>query len=371
MNVPFLNYKNIIENYNNLDARKEKIVEKFICKEKNQKNYVLGSNQHSELLIEFFDIDAVVDDYASSSAIWKGKPIVKTHDVSEGAIVVNCSMSISPVSAMRVLNSLNHVHAIHYSDICRFFSDLPFPDFVRETREDFLKNNSSYERIFSLFSDNESRKIFNDLMAYRLTGDISYMNHYSVRFKDQYFESFLGDLSNSVFIDCGGYDGDTTEEFCRRYPNYKKVYLFEPSKKNIINAIERLDGFRGIEFIEEGLSNSIGFLRFNPDIGSASSISETGSCSIKVTTLDIKVAEKVTLIKMDLEGWEIPALEGSAKHIREDNPILAISVYHHISDFYRIPDFILKINPNYNIYLRHYTEGWSETVMYFIPKKLV
>jgi hypothetical protein len=74
-------------------------------------------------------------------------------------------------------------------------------------------------------------------------------------------------------------------------------------------------------------------------------------------------------IKMDLEGWELKALQGAVRHIREDHPKLAIAVYHHPSDFWRIPEFILSIRDDYDLYLRHYTEGWSETVMYFVPRK--
>ena len=70
---------------------------------------------------------------------------------------------------------------------------------------------------------------------------------------------------------------------------------------------------------------------------------------------------------MDLEGWELKALQGSERHIANDQPILAISVYHSIDDFWRIPQYIMSVNNKYKIYLRHYTEGWSETVMYFLP----
>jgi hypothetical protein len=85
-----------------------------------------------------------------------------------------------------------------------------------------------------------------------------------------------------------------------------------------------------------------------------------------VTTLDA-YKEKFSFIKMDLEGWELSALRGSERHIAKDNPILAISVYHSIDDFWTIPKYITSVNNKYKIYLRHYTEGWSETVMYFLP----
>ena len=61
------------------------------------------------------------------------------------------------------------------------------------------------------------------------------------------------------------------------------------------------------------------------------------------------------------------ALQGAQGHIKNGHPILAIAVYHTVSDFWRIPEYVLSLRPDYRIFLRHYTEGWSETVMYFIP----
>ncbi len=368
MSVAILDFEKIIRDFEFLDEDKLETIRKFMDKGRRHKNYILGTNQHSESFLETYDVDAVVDDYIVDQKKWKGKSIIRSGNIEEGSVVVNCSMSISPVTADKLLNSLRMVRVIHYSDVCRFSSELPLPDFVSEARDDFRENRIAYTKVFSLLCDDVSRTVFNDLLAYRLTGDPSYMENYSVRFKDQYFESFLGNLVDAVFVDCGGFDGDTTQEFCRRYEFYKKVYLFEPSESNIVNAKKRLSGFRDVDIIQQGLSDSVGILRFNLNLGSASYISETGSSSINVTTLDDRVTEKVTFIKMDLEGWEIKALRGSIRHIKNDKPILAISVYHHISDLWKIPELILEINSSYNVYLRHYTEGWSETVMYFVPR---
>ncbi len=40
-----------------------------------------------------------------------------------------------------------------------------------------------------------------------------------------------------------------------------------------------------------------------------------------------------------------------------------------VDDFWRIPEQVLSYRDDYNIFLRHYTEGVSETVMFFIPKQ--
>lgn len=359
----------VIECFNKIDDVSCEKVKKFQSTDFKHKRYLLGRNQHSATLIKIFDINGVIDDFAGDGTMWNDQLVIKSAQIPKDALVVNCSMSISPISAARRLNELSNITMIAYSDLCKALPELlPLPDFVDEARSDIATNKSKYNHIHSLLGDKESKHIFNSLIGYRLTGDYSFMRDCTVRFKEQYFEPFLGALDESVFVDCGGYDGDTTEEFCQKYPNYKDVYIFEPSEENVGKAKIRLNGVRDIQLVPLGLSDEPGVLWFNADAGSASSISENGSCKVDVTTLDDYIKGEISFIKMDIEGWELRALKGSTKHILVDHPILAISVYHHISDFWQIPEFIFNIRDDYDVYLRHYTEGWSETVMYFIPR---
>ena len=330
------------------------------------KVFVLGKNEHAKHLLNTISIDGVIDDF-SNDDVWQGKRIYRSDALPSGSIVINCSMSISPISAARKIDSIAGIKNIPYCELYRSQDSItPLPDFVYQARSKFIENISEFRNIFSLLEDKESRDVFNKIMSYRLTAELSYMESFSVRFHDQYFEDFLGALDACSFVDCGGFDGDTCEEFIKRYPNYAKIFLFEPSVKNLELAKLRLAGERDIEFIQLGLSDIPGTLSFDESLGSASSISNSGSTQISVTTLD-SYQDKFSFIKMDLEGWELKALQGSERHIANDQPILAISVYHSIDDFWRIPQYIMSVNNKYKIYLRHYTEGWSETVMYFLP----
>jgi FkbM family methyltransferase len=344
------------------------LVHAFVSPEGVGRRYLLGRNEHSEALSRAINIDGFVDDFADPGTVWNDKIVVKGSEVPNNGIIVNCSMSISPISAHRRIESLEIAGVIAYSDLCNVYPKrFELPNFVLKTREDVRQNHSKWKILSESLADDESRKVLENLLRYRLTADYSSMQSYTVRLREQYFEDFLNVTAGEVFVDAGGFDGDTTEEFCKRYPDYKKIYIFEPSVTNISNARKRLNGFREIELIQKGLSNSAGTLWFNPDAGSASSVTESGTIEIDVTTLDQCVNEKVTLIKMDLEGWELQALEGCRGHIVEDYPKLAISVYHDPSDFWSVFEYVLSVRKAYKVFLRHYTEGWSETVMYFRP----
>lgn len=345
------------------------LVEVFISPDGVGRRYLFGRNEHSAALSKVLDIDGFVDDYSEEDAIWNGKPVINSSAVPLQAIVVNCVMCNMPVTADKKIKNLRIFGALAYSDLCFALPDLvPFPNFVAETRSDIQQNPVKWQAIGAALHDDQSRQILDNLLSFRLTGNYASMAPYSFRPRDQYFEEFLGLGSKEIFVDAGGFDGDTTEEFCKRYPDHEKVYLFEPSLSNLTKARIRLNCCRTVEFVQLGLSDAEGKVRFNPDGGSASCISSSGLCQIDVTTLDRYVDKKVTFIKMDLEGWEIKALHGAKEHIVADHPKLAIAVYHHPADFWQIFEYVKNLRQDYKVFLRHYTEGWSETIMYFVPE---
>ena len=70
-----------------------------------------------------------------------------------------------------------------------------------------------------------------------------------------------------------------------------------------------------------------------------------------------------------LECADPKALEGMGKHIQEKHPSLAVPVWHEPADFWQVPKTVLGARSDYSVYLRHYSEGWTGTVMFFIPRQ--
>lgn len=75
----------------------------------------------------------------------------------------------------------------------------------------------------------------------------------------------------------------------------------------------------------------------------------------------------MSFIKMDIEGADLEALKGCQNTIRRYHPKLAISVYHKPEDIIEIPCYIKELVPEYRLYLRHYGNGDTETVLYALP----
>lgn len=332
------------------------------------KRYALGRNENTLLLSQDIALAGIVDDFIAEPTEWHGIPVLPKNALPADAILVNTVASARPVSAQRRVHDRGDGRWINHSDLYHLFPErFTLPDFIQQSRSTLFENSKAFEDLYQQFEDDESRKTLLDIFHYRLTGAPSFMLNYRCRMNDQYFESFYNFPKDGSFIDAGGFHGETSLEFASRYAQYSDIHVFEPSASNYPKVLKTLAHTRNVHVHQIGLSNQKETLRFSGEAGSASKISESGTDSIEVDRLDSFHLPRVDFIKMDLEGWELHALQGAQSSILKEYPILAISAYHHPRDFIAIPDFIRQLRKDYKIHLRHYTEGWIESVLYFVP----
>jgi len=74
-----------------------------------------------------------------------------------------------------------------------------------------------------------------------------------------------------------------------------------------------------------------------------------------------------TFIKFDIEGFELKALQGASRLLKDVKPKLAISIYHYPLDLIEIYLYLVNTFKSAKYYLRHYSEGTDETVLFCIP----
>lgn len=330
--------------------------------------FILGCNIYAESVAKLIEVDGFVDDFTAETQ-YLGKPITKTTVVPKNALVLNVAGG-RPLSARDRLNDfgLQNLDYFAFSKICHL--DLRELRFNEGFNEEFFRNKEKYAWVYQLLGDEKSQTIFERLVKFRFDHNISHLEGFSQREDVQYFEDFLNLRKNDeLFIDVGGYDGYTTLEFIKICPKYASIHIFEPDKNNHASCLSALSGYQNINVHLLGLSNQKQTLSFNM-LGSSSSVSEHGSAKINVDRLDDVLDIQPTFIKIDIEGGELAAIEGARNTIFRSHPKLAISVYHNPGDFWRIPELILDIRDDYNIFIRHYTESIYETVMFFLPKNI-
>lgn len=347
------------------DERAKEYCERFL--NSSLKKFLFGRNIYANKIIEKLEIDGFIDDFYKENS-YLDKPVFKLEEVPHDSLVLVLSGG-NTKSALKRVKSFN-LEALDYFSFFKYSKSLDLTEISMNEgfQKEFDKNKDRFQWIYSLLSDEVSKKQFSDLVNFRYSYDLKYLKDFTYLEDKQYFEDFLDLNDNEIFLDVGAYDGFTSEEFIKLVPNYSSVHLFEPETQNLKKAKDRLKEYKNIFFHDIGLSNKKETLRFDIS-GSASKISKEGEIEIKVDRLDDIIKEKVTFIKMDIEGAESLAIEGAKETIKNNHPKLAISVYHKVNDFWKIASEILDIRDDYKIYLRHYTESIYETVMFFIPLK--
>src|SRR5579864_7588960 len=171
-----------------------------------------------------------------------------------------------------------------------------------------------------------------------------------------------------VTIDAGGCWGDTALYFARQA---ERVYCYEciPSNIEIIKRNLALNPglAKKIIHVPKALSREAGATLNFADTGPGSHIVDTGF-QVQTDSIDNLVENnhlgRVDFIKMDIEGAEMDALMGAERTIRAHRPRLAISIYHSLQDFVRIPRWIASLDVGYRIFLDHFTIHEEETVLF-------
>ncbi len=332
--------------------------------------YILGRNVYARSVLEHIKFDGVIDDF-TSEIVFHGAPVLKSKDIERNALILNAAGG-RPLSAKKHLDELGLQNLDYFSFLKYSGLQTLIPVVFNEMfAEDFRAHEADYDWIHGLLADEASRTIFRKLVSFRLSYDLDDLQGFSAREPEQYFEDFLQLApAGETFIDVGGFNGYNSLEFIKRCPRYDSIHLFEPEPENYLKCMEALKGRPDIYCYPRGLSNNKETLRLEPQ-GSGSKISATGLIRIEVDRLDdvLQNRFKPTLIKMDIEGAEMLAIEGAEHTIATHHPRLALCVYHNVGDFWRIPRKIFSLHSDYRVYLRHYTESIYETVMFFIPQE--
>jgi len=193
------------------------------------------------------------------------------------------------------------------------------------------------------------------------------------RYNKRYWDKSDNDLSaydELTFLDCGAFTGDSIEDFYKQYGQSLRLAYALEADKTKQTALENTASALGIsnltKIIMHGVDDKAGGY-FVENAGTASGklvqVGEQTSQTIRIDDLDIQPTGKLC-IKMDVEGFEMPALKGAAETIKKHKPEMAICIYHQTADIYEIPTYIKSICPEYNFYIR----GGVHTVCYCSTK---
>lgn len=248
-----------------------------------------------------------------------------------------------------------------------YVPDVPVAGNGLFTYEYCVEHQEELERVYNLLADNFSRKVFADVINFKISGDMKYLKNNTTSRSDVY-QGIIKPSKVEVFVDLGAYNGDTIKELLSYTGgSYSEIYAVEPDKKNFKKLLRSIEGKERIT-----AKNAVAWcidteIQFAAREGRQSSVSASGSKMPAISVDSMLEGKKATLIKMDVEGSETEAIWGACHTIAHHTPKLMISLYHRNEDIFSIPLLINSFRSDYRLYIRRqqYLPAW-ETNLYAV-----
>lgn len=206
----------------------------------------------------------------------------------------------------------------------------------------YKEHKDGFDHARSLLCDDESRREFDDVLNFKLSGKLKYIK-FSQNSQFEVAKQELKCYNYISYIDGGAYNGDSVLFMANECPNLRTVYAFEPDSRSFrkLSAIQlphtvRMDAvnaalgdFDGVsEVFEKGNRNTSLYIKDATGVKTK---------TVRIATVDgVLNGERADLIKLDVEGAESAALDGAVNTISRYAPDLSVSLYHRPSDMFTL-----------------------------------
>ena len=314
---------------------------------------------------DFFASDGFVRGHA-----FHGKTVLSYSAIKEKYGIGNLIVLLSFASSLpEVIANIQNI-----ANECELYApDVPVSGNNLFELSFYNSHKAEFEKARALFTDAQSRLVFDNVIKYKLTGKINYLLECESEIDEAYRDILKAD-DFEYTADLGAYNGDTARQLAKYSLSLKKIYAFEPDRRNFRKLSEYAEREERFEVLPYNIAawNKPETLTFGAEGNRNSGIGQTlvNGKTAKLTevaanSLDSIVSEsnapRIDYIKFDVEGAEKEALEGCYKTIERFAPSLLISLYHRSEDIFALPLQLIEKFPDYKFYLRKfkYVPAWD------------
>lgn len=253
-------------------------------------------------------------------------------------------------SRMEVLDNIDRI-----SEECEVYApDVPVYGKNLFDRDFYISHEADFSKVASMLEDDVSRATFRAILSYKLSGNYRLLR--PVARPAEEITSLLCPREGAL-VDLGAYTGDTVSFYTSLFPQLRRVLAVEPDPRNFRKLNENTKDRPETRLVQALISDhdGTGLVPKNRGRGVHEMHTDEHGTEIPAYSLSTLLSEEsASLIKFDVEGNELTALEGGAEVLQRDKPDLIVSCYHRCEDLYTLPLKIKNIVPEYRVFLRHH-----------------
>jgi FkbM family methyltransferase len=244
------------------------------------------------------------------------------------------------------------------------------PHYCMDLPEHVLPQADAIRQAFALLADETSRQLYVDHVDWRLHLDHDLLP-VSSPLQIYFDRRFTTERADEVVFDLGAFNGDTLEGYLATGRGYRAYHCFEPVARNFsaLQACLEQHDRAGLYAHQLALGDCNAQVLVEAANGPSSRVG-MGDEQVRMTTLDDLSAQGTTptFIKIDIEGFEPQCLAGGQRLIAQQQPVVAVSVYHEQDHLWRI---LLQLHGYHDRYryslCAHVSDGW-DLVLYAVPE---
>ncbi len=282
---------------------------------------------------------------------FRGMPVRSFSDVCslypENGCVVLLAFGTARPEVLSLIEQVSHRYPLYVPEVPVCGEELFDKAF-------FAAHEKELRAARDCFFNDASRRIFDLVIAYKLTGRYDYLC--AAVTEPNADRSILSLHSVRSMADLGAYNGDTVREMLNIAP-LSYALAVEPDPRNFkkLSAFAETVSGCTVSPYHAAVSDVESFAAFD-----ASGNRNAGLCTgregaagtVKTTTVDaLLVGRTVDYLKYDVEGAEAAALRGSEKSILLSRPRLKIACYHRSEDLFTLPLLLRRLAPDHRLFL--------------------
>lgn len=320
-----------------------------------------GMGNGADMIIEVLEAlgleyaDVFASDEFVRGHFFHGKKVLKHSEVKEkyGDFITLMTFAVHDEGTLNKVRQMSLDGEFYSPTVPIAGKGLFTYDYVKE-------NDAEFDKAYNILCDEKSKSDFIDIINFKISGKTEYLFS-SMYEKEKLYEDIIHLGDEEVIVDLGAYDGDTIREFLKATDGkYKKIIAFEPDGKNFKKLLRKTEHLQNIERYNLGAWDKKETLFFAKK-GGRNSHKDDDGIPVNFDSVDNIVKDKVTFLKMDIEGAEAKALDGARQTIKKYLPKLYVCAYHRNEDLWLLPRKIKELDERYNIYFRHhpYIPAWE------------